>query len=73
MSLDSCVLTQEARYKYKSVQMVGYADDINLMGRSLREKRKLLRIWTEKGRKLVLKQINESHTKFLIQARKEDK
>ena len=55
MSLDSCVLTQEASYKYKSVQMVGYVDDINLMGRSLREKKDAFKDLNREGKRAGFK------------------
>ena len=55
MSLDSCVLKQDACCQYKLVQMVGYADDINLMGRTLRAAKEAFKDLNTEGKKVGLK------------------
>jgi len=53
--------------EYKSVHKVGYADDINLIGRSLTAVKEVFEDLNKEGKKVGLK-INESKTKVLIQA-----
>lgn len=54
--------------EYKSVHKVGYADDINLIGRSLTAVKEISEDLNKEGKKAGLK-INESKTKVLIQAK----
>jgi Reverse transcriptase (RNA-dependent DNA polymerase). len=49
--------------KYKSVQMVRLADDINLMGRSLKAANEVFEDLNAEGKKVGLK-INESKQRF---------
>jgi hypothetical protein len=54
--------------EYKSVQIVGCADNINLMGRSLTSVEEILEALEMEGKEVGLK-INEQETKVLIQSK----
>jgi Reverse transcriptase (RNA-dependent DNA polymerase). len=54
--------------EYKSVHKVGYADDINLIGRSWTAVKEVFEDLNKEGKRVGLK-INESKTKVLIQAK----
>jgi hypothetical protein len=54
--------------EYKSVHNVRYADDINLIGRSLTAVKEVFEDLNKERKKVGLK-INESKTKVLIQAK----
>jgi hypothetical protein len=54
--------------EYKSVQIVGYADDINLMRRSLRSAEEIFETLNMEGKEVGLK-INEQKTVGLIKSK----
>jgi hypothetical protein len=54
--------------EYKSLQIVGYADDINWMGKSLRSVEEIFEALKMEGKEVGLK-INEQKTKVLIQSK----
>ncbi|KAJ4426844.1 hypothetical protein ANN_26643 [Periplaneta americana] len=54
---------------YKTAQLVGYADDINLMGRTTRTVKEIFEDLNREGKEIGLK-ISEQKTKVMVQARR---
>jgi hypothetical protein len=59
----------QATIFYKSVQLIGYADDINIMGRTKRATSMVYRELKERAKEVGLN-INVEKTKAMVQSRK---